>query len=108
MRRFVDYETVDRLIEDETLSLNEISRLAGCSSWSVRKRARELAGDPTPMKQPRASARAPNESEGEGIGIVGCLIFGAIGIGIIVLIVYGARHNPGNWPQQYPTEGPAQ
>lgn len=47
----VDRALVERLLEDETLAYREIARQAGCSDWSVRSIARELAGDDRPMKR---------------------------------------------------------
>jgi hypothetical protein len=107
MSRRVDYELLDGFLADADLSINEAARLAGCSSWTARKRVRDLAGDRTPMKRPRASTRAPDNSrsEGDGVGVVGCLILGAVVIGAIVLTIAGARHKPGDWPQQYPPYG---
>jgi len=46
----VDRGLVERLLCDETLSYREIARQAGCSDWTVRSIARDIAGDDRPMK----------------------------------------------------------
>jgi len=101
MRRPVDYETVAQLLGDESLSLNEIARLAGCSSWSVRKFARELDGDERPMKRPRTSARAPSHdtatSDSDGLSGCGWLILGGIVLAVIALRMMGPKSDPGDW-----------
>jgi hypothetical protein len=101
MKRHVDYETVARLLDDESLSLNEIARLAGCSSWSVRKFSRELDGDERPMKRPRASARAPSDdtttSDSNGLSGCGWLILGGIVLAVIALSMIGPKNDPGDW-----------
>lgn len=51
MRRSVDRELVERLLQDESLSYREIARRADCSDFSVRAISRELgasySGDST-------------------------------------------------------------
>ena len=57
----VNRALVEKLLNDEWLSYREIARQAGCSDWTVRSIARELAGDDRPMK--RATSRgAPAET----------------------------------------------
>ena len=66
----VDRDLIERLLEDESLSFREIARQANCSDWTVRSVARDLAGDPTPMKRQR-SDRGDQESSGSaGWGVV--------------------------------------
>jgi hypothetical protein len=50
MQRSVNHDLVAQLLEDESLSYREIGRRAGCSDWTVRRIARELASDSRPMK----------------------------------------------------------
>lgn len=72
----VNRRLVEQLLEDETLSYNEVAERAACSSWSVRKIARELAGDERPMKRSRREREAaPNES----LGFTGWAILAGIG-----------------------------
>jgi len=65
----VDRALVERLLEDETVSFREVSRRAGCSDWSVRAIARDLAGGDRRMK------REVPAGAGEPIGFVDWLIF---------------------------------
>ncbi len=105
MRKAVDYELVERLLGDESLSFNQIADLAGCSSWSVRKFARELAGDTRPMKGGAQTAPRRDVPASEPLGVVGWLVIGAVAIAFTVLCIIGARHKPGEWPP-YPERGP--
>jgi hypothetical protein len=102
MRKEVDYETIASLLEDESLSLNEVARITGCSSWSVRKFARDLAGDTRPMKTPRvtASERANDgpASESESLGGCGWIVLGVIAAAFVVLCFVGPKRDPGDWP----------
>jgi hypothetical protein len=47
----VDRERIADLLADESLSFRAIGRMTGASDWSVRRIAREIAGDETPMKR---------------------------------------------------------
>lgn len=44
MRKRADHETVERLLQDESLSFREIARRANCSDWTVRSIARRQSG----------------------------------------------------------------
>jgi len=48
--RRVDRALVEDLLNDDSLSFREIARQAGCSDWTVRSIARDIAGDDRPMK----------------------------------------------------------
>ena len=47
----VDRERIVDLLADESLSFRAIGRMTGASDWSVRRIAREIAGNETPMKR---------------------------------------------------------
>ncbi len=84
----VDRALVERLLEDETISFREVSRRAGCSDWSVRAIARDLAGGDRRIK------RDASGDDGEPIGLVGWLIF----FGLVAIfggvIWFAARRAP--------------
>lgn len=46
----VDRELIVELLQDESRSLRDIAREAGCSDWTVRRISRQLRGDSRPMK----------------------------------------------------------
>ena len=57
-------EQIAELLQDESRSFRSISRELGVSDWLIRKTARDLYGDPRPMKQRRShSSTAPNGTE---------------------------------------------
>lgn len=81
---------VEMLLEDPPPSCRSVSRATGYSDWTIRKIARELDGDPRPMKQ-RAS-REPSVEEGSPL--TGWLVFGGI-IGCLGLAIWaGSRWTP--------------
>jgi hypothetical protein len=85
-----DRERIAELLEDETRSFRSISRELGVSDWLVRKTARELYGDPRPMRGARAGDGPPEE----GVTGSGWLTFGSIIIGVALLIWIGSRRIP--------------
>jgi hypothetical protein len=95
MRKSVDYELVERLLNDESLSFNQIADLAGCSSWSVRKFARELAGDTRPMKSGDhvpGWEREYDHAEAQNGG--GSWVVVVIIAAVVLAIWFGARYTP--------------
>jgi hypothetical protein len=100
MRKHVDYARVEQLLDDDSLSYNEVADRAGCSSWSVRKFDRERRGDTRPMKGGASWAARRNEpaSNTEPLGVVGWLVIAAIGVAIVVGCTIGGRRYPGDWP----------
>lgn len=54
----VDRNLIEHLLQDKELSYREVARRARCSDWTVRRVARQLAGDERPVKNaPRVSGR---------------------------------------------------
>lgn len=87
MNGSVDRPLVEQLLEDGSLSYNEVAKRAHCSAWSVRRIARELAGDTRPMKTRRRSRReADRNSAGDDASlawwIVPLLAVGGIGLAL--------------------------
>jgi hypothetical protein len=105
----VDYGLLDELIADESLSLRECARRAGCSDWTARQRSRELTGDDRPMKAPRGRHyQRVGESQDEPtltatekavVWSVVALVF----IGLVALSWYARRKD---LPPYYFGEGP--
>jgi transposase len=86
-----DRERIAELLEDETRSFRSIGRELGVSDWLVRKIARELDGDPRPMKQRPSRPQEPTE---EVSTLTGWLVFGGV-IGFIALAIWaGVRWTP--------------
>ena len=110
MSEAVDYALLDELLADESLSLRECARRAGCSDWTARQRSRELSGDARPMKTPRHDRHEESESQdvppltGTEQAIVWAVIT-VIAIGIIALGWYARRND---FPRYYPPEDPMQ
>lgn len=106
----VNYALLDELLADESLSLRECARRAGCSDWSARRRFRELSGDDREMKTPRITRHSERESHdirpltGKEQAIMWTVI-AVIAIGIIALGWYVRRND---FPPYYPPEGPMQ
>lgn len=79
-----DRERVAELLEDETRSFRSIGRELGLSDWFVRKVARELDGDPRPMRRPRSSAPETDD----GGSAIALWTAGAIAVGLIAVAIY--------------------
>lgn len=75
---------VEMLLEDPPPSCRAVSRATGYSDWTIRKIARELDGDPRPMRQ-RRSQEPPAE---ETSPLIGWLIFGGF-VAVLALAVWG-------------------
>jgi hypothetical protein len=86
-----DREFVEQLLQDPQRSCRSIARETGYSDWTIRKIARELDGDPRPMKNERRAAPDESGNESEIAGWIGLAIFGAF----IALVVWlGFRGMP--------------
>jgi hypothetical protein len=87
-----DRARIEELLQDPALSYRAISRATGISDWSIRRLARQLDGDPRPMRQRRSHwDEAPPE---ELSPVVGWLVFGSI-VAVIALAIWsGARWAP--------------
>lgn len=87
-----DRARIAELLGDPSLSCRAIARETGYSDWTIRKIARELDGDPRPMRQRRShSDEGPPE---ELSPVVGWLVFGSI-VAVIALAIWsGARWAP--------------
>ncbi len=86
-----DRETIEALLQDPARSYRSISTETGYSDWTIRKIARELNGDPRPMKRERREA--------SGQSCEGSSIAGWIGLAAAVAVVglaiwLGARGMP--------------
>lgn len=84
----VDRARIMELLRDETLSFRAISREVGCSDWTVRAIARELAGDARPMK--RARCKYQNDCP-EPLGLAGWGIFVGIVAAFAIAFWFGTR-----------------
>ena len=84
----------DLLLQDPTRSCRSISRQTGYSDWTIRKIARELDGDPRPMKQQRWPAHeTPREPESVS-PVTSWLTFGGF-IAVLALMIWaGMRWAP--------------
>ncbi|HEV3092001.1 MAG TPA: hypothetical protein VGX91_11245 [Candidatus Cybelea sp.] len=81
---------VEMLLEDPPPSCRAVSRATGYSDWTIRKIARELDGDPRPMKQRRSRSQ---ESTEEVSTLAGWLTFGGF-IAFVGLAIWASLR----WP----------
>jgi hypothetical protein len=78
---------VEMLLEDPPRSYRAVSRATGYSDWTIRKIARDLDGDPRPMKQRRSrSDELPTE---EISPWTGWLVFGVV-VGFLALATWAS------------------
>ena len=56
-----DRDRIEEMLHDPSLSCRAIARATGYSDWTIRKIARELAGDATPMRQTRRRSEGAAE-----------------------------------------------
>jgi hypothetical protein len=91
---------VEMLLGDPPLSCRAISRATGYSDWTIRKIARELDGDPRPMK--RRSSGWPEPAE-EVSALTSWLIFGGIVAAFWLAIWAGVRGAPRLDPRHFST-----
>lgn len=82
---------VDMLLEDPPPSCRAVSRATGYSDWTIRKIARELDGDPRPMRQQHSQPHEPPE---ELSALTAWIVFGGF-IALIALAIWtGVRWSP--------------
>ena len=96
----IDRAHIEGLLADEHLSYRAIADLVGCSDWTVRKVARELAGDERPMKSARnapVTSGVPCERASSGWLLV---IMFALGLAAIVGIALRCGRSPNDF--QFP------
>lgn len=90
-----DRDRIIELLQDPTRSCRAISRQMGYSDWTIRKIARELDGDPRPMRSARSSAHDPSEE----ISTLGCWLIGGGFIALLAFAIWaGAWQNPPQEP----------
>jgi hypothetical protein len=82
----------DMLLQDPAPSCRAVSRATGYSDWTIRKIARELNGDPRPMRQPRCYSTP--EVAADISPLTGWLVFGGLIAGLALTVWAGARHLP--------------
>lgn len=82
---------VEMLLEDPPPSCRAVSRATGYSDWTIRKIARELDGDPRPMK--RRPSRS-QESQEEVCALTSLLVFCSIIAFFVLAIWAGLRWAP--------------
>ena len=83
-----DRERIEEmLLEDPPPSCRAVSRATGYSDWTIRKIARELDGDPRPMKQHRSR---PQESTEEVSAVTSWLVFGGV-VALFALAIWVRR-----------------
>lgn len=82
-----DREQIEQLLQDRH-PYRAIARETGYSDWLIRKIAREVNGDPRPMR----SAPSPNAEDGSGL--TGWLVIGGIATFIGLLIWARIRWMP--------------
>lgn len=79
------------LLQDPPPSCRAVSRATGYSDWTIRRIARELDGDPRPMRQ--RSARSPEPAE-EVSTLTSWLVFGGVIAFLALAIWAGVRWSP--------------
>ena len=93
----------EMLLEDPPPSCRAVSRATGYSDWTIRKIARELDGDPRPMKQ-----RSPRSSEPaeEASSLTSWLVFGIVVAAFVLVIWAGVRWAPLPESPGFPSSSP--
>ena len=89
-----DRARIEELLCDESLSFRAIARELSISDWQVRKVAREIDGDPRPMKRGGRARYEPTDEPAEPLGLAGWIIFALVAGGISLAILAGARGAP--------------
>lgn len=94
---------VEMLLEDPPPSCRAVSRATGYSDWTIRKIARELDGDPRPMKQRRSPPQEPAE---EVSALTSWLILCGIAAAFALMIWAGVRSTPPPESPEFPDSSP--
>jgi hypothetical protein len=89
-----DRSRIEDLLEDQGRSFRSIADEVGCSDWTVRRIARELNGDPRPMKRGGQARYEPTDASAEPFGLGGWLTVALIAGGIALAAWAGARWTP--------------
>lgn len=79
-------EHIADLLQDATRSYRSISRETGYSDWTIRKIARELAGDATPMKQ--LQRRSEDAEDFGDVPSTGSWIGFGVFLGVLALAIW--------------------
>ena len=88
-----DRDRIADLLQDESRSFRSIGRELGVSDWTVRKIARELDGDPRPMKQ-RCSQYEELDGTDDLSAVSSWLVFGGF-VAVLALAIWaGTRWVP--------------
>jgi transposase-like protein len=85
-------DRIAELLQDPGLSYRAIGRELGLSDWTIRRVARELDGDPTPMRSPRSRSQEP-QTEGAAT-LTSWLVIGGIVAVFVLAILAGTRRSP--------------
>jgi hypothetical protein len=80
------------LLQDPAPSCRAVSRMTGISDWSIRKIARELDGDPRPMR--RSHSERPDQSDDDALPMTGWVVLVVV-VGCFAMMIWaGARWTP--------------
>lgn len=85
---------VEMLLEDPPPSCRAVSRATGYSDWTIRKIARELDGDPRPMKRQHTHSYETPDESADVSPVVSWLIFGGFLVVLAAAIWAGVRYVP--------------
>jgi len=85
----VDRARIEELLRDETLSFRAVAREVGASDWSVRRIARELDGDPRPIKRDRAEHSGACYESSDSSGTTGWVALASV-VGFVALAVWAS------------------
>ena len=98
-----DRARIEELLQDPSLSCRAIARETGYSDWTIRKIARELDGNPRPMKRHRSR---PQESTEEVSAVTSWLVFGGV-VALFALAIWArVRWGPLAESPQSPDSSP--
>lgn len=89
-----DRARIEELLQDPSLSFRAIARELSISDWQVRKIARELDGDPRPMKRGGRARYEPADEPAEPLGLAGWIIVALFAGGIALVAWASARWTP--------------
>ncbi|MFY9718578.1 MAG: hypothetical protein WAK16_02935 [Candidatus Cybelea sp.] len=90
--RTEDYDRIATMLQDTSLSYREIGRQTGVSDWTIRKIARELDGDPHPMRSPHSERRSQGGDEASDM--TGWIVLTVV-VGCFAMMIWaGVRWTP--------------
>ncbi len=111
MSKHVNYDLLDELLADESLSLRQCAERAGCSDWSARQRYRRLCGDDRPMKTPaldRYQASGASQDEQPLTGAETAIAWSTAILFFVGLIAVSWYVRRDDYPRRNKPEGPMQ